>query len=199
MFNNYLKTITDAMKEEEKINKNYILEKEKNNLKFKKILEEEIKSFDKISLKDYSIIKHQNIISETKIEEELSDKKYQEDLKILVDIFNIDMGINIIKETYKLIPIVNGNNGIMNIICKVYFTLVKTEFCDIGDVYKIEYLNTIDNEVKNTYIKDNEDIKIPIFLNAYQINWTNSFLSINNVGENEKTWWLEWVKKFKPI
>jgi hypothetical protein len=197
MFNNYLKTITEAMKKEEEINKNYLLEKEKNNLKFKKILEEEIKSFDKISLKDYSITKHQNNISETKIEEDNINVRYQEDLKVLVNNFNLDIGI--IKETYKTIPIVNGNNGIMNMVCRVYFTLIKTEFCNIGDVYKIEYFNTIDNKVKNTYIKDNEDIKIPVFLNACQIHWTNNFLSINNIGENEKTWWLEWVKKFKPI
>jgi hypothetical protein len=197
MFNSHLTIVTNAMKEEDKINKKYTLEKERISLKFKNLVKDELKKFDEITLKDYSIIKHQNSISEIIIEEKNIDEHFKKDLKYIEDILEKELNIVSIREMYKIIPS-NENNY----FCKVYFTLVKTDLCNKGDVFKIEWIQINQTHIiAAASIITKDGINIPQFSkNRYLTSHTN-FYPIKHWGENsnQERWWLEWVKNNRPI
>lgn len=220
MFQSYRTIIKDATQSEVEITKKYNQQKEQIALEVKEALETESKKITQGDLlKSYNPVeisnqittlqhKHQNCITEENIElnkiHEETDNKLFNEMK-----YKIKLPVT---EIYKDIYCSDNGNCW---VCRVWFTLVENENLNLkpGEPFKAAWFDINPNRSQPksdvmSYSGDSErsttdknELKIPEFSNQFSLINPTILFPINHWGEesNQRTWWLDWVKRNRPI
>lgn len=214
MFKQYNDLVKKAHEAEKLVNKKYDDKKTQLSIKIRNKLQDEIQNINrKTLLKNYCPIQYTNemtLLSEqfSNITKEYNNELFQIKNRLNRDLMNImelpKSSSNYPTELYKII---NHNDSF---ICKVYFTLVPLpEFdCKEGDPIRLEWvvysLNKNTENITATTERTAQGwpgLKMPQFINNYQIIYPNNFCDFYQFGSNslQQKWWMEWVSKNRPM